>query len=247
MRFELPAFHTSETIGNKVSGVMIGIVTNNKDPDNLGRVKVKLPIREIEYETDWIRIATLMAGNDRGSLFIPEVEDEVLVAFHMGDINHPFVIGSLWNKKQSPPAGDENNEIRKIKTKHGHQILFHDNRNNASVTVETAGGNKIDLQDKNEKIIITDKSANNVITIQGGHSGSIEIKSSQTKIMINSQGDISLTSNKAVTIKSTNVKVESSATMEIKAGASLSLKAGAALDIKSDGLVNIKGVAVKIN
>src|SRR3972149_536693 len=86
-----------------ISGVVPGIVTNNQDPDGLGRVKIKFPWLSDDNETDWVRIATLMAGGQRGGFFLPEVGDEVLVAFEHGDINHPYVIGALWNGVDKPP------------------------------------------------------------------------------------------------------------------------------------------------
>ncbi len=84
-------------------GVAAGIVTNNQDPDGLGRVRIRFPWLSDDNETDWARIATMMAGSGRGSFFLPEVGDEVLVAFEHGDINHPFVIGMLWNGVDTPP------------------------------------------------------------------------------------------------------------------------------------------------
>jgi len=100
----------------KLYGVVVGVVTNNKDPENLGRVKVKFPWLQESDESYWARIATLMAGPDRGTFFLPEVGDHVLVAFEHGDINYPFVLGALWTLKQKPPFNnaDGKNNIRSI-------------------------------------------------------------------------------------------------------------------------------------
>ncbi|RLI48197.1 MAG: phage tail protein, partial [Candidatus Thorarchaeota archaeon] len=124
----LESLNIKEESDDRIPGVMPGIVTNNQDPENLYRVKVKFPWLSEDNETDWIRVATLMAGPERGSFFLPEVGDEVLVAFEYGDINAPYVIGVLWNRKQKPPEtnSDGKNNIRKIRSRSGHEIIFND-------------------------------------------------------------------------------------------------------------------------
>jgi uncharacterized protein involved in type VI secretion and phage assembly len=105
----------------QVRGVAVGIVTNNKDPDGLGRVKVHFPWRENPDDSYWARISVLMAGKQRGSFFLPEVGDEVLVAFEREDIRHPYIIGALWNGIDTPPEtnSDGKNNIRKIRSAAG--------------------------------------------------------------------------------------------------------------------------------
>ncbi|WP_274650193.1 phage baseplate assembly protein V [Paenibacillus humicola] len=223
-----------------VQGVMLAVVTNNNDPEKLGRVKLKFPHREIEQESDWARTLTFMGGKDRGSLFIPEVGDEVLVAFHMGDFSQPYVIGSLWSKTNPAPSGaDEKNNIRKIKSRSGHEVIFDDSDGSEKITVKTKKGHKIEFADQNDEIKLTDQSGNHNVTISGSGAGNVTVKSSSTKLEITGQGDITLSSGKSITVKSAQVNIE--------AQAALSLKGGATVDIKSDGIVNIKGSLVKIN
>src|SRR5687768_7153196 len=93
---------TKERGDRRMYGVVIGIITNNKDPDKLGRVKVKFPWLSDTDESFWARTATPMAGNQRGMYFLPEVDDEVLVAFEHGDLRFPYIIGALWNGKDKP-------------------------------------------------------------------------------------------------------------------------------------------------
>lgn len=223
----------------KMPGVMLAVVTNNKDPESLGRVKLKLPIREIEQETDWARVTTFMGGKSRGSLFVPEVGDEVLVAFLMGDPNQPYVIGSLWNKNDPAPKGDDKNNLRKIVSRAGHEILFDDTDKDEKIVVKTKKGHTLSISDKADEVKLADQSGAHSLVIKGGSSGSITVKSSNTKVEITAQGDITLTSNKAIKVKSTQISLEAQATMAIKAGATL--------DLKSDGIINIKGSMVKIN
>ena len=94
---------------DRIYGMVIGIVTNNQDPDKLGRVKVRFPWLSDEDESQWARMLTPMAGDNRGMYFIPEVDDEVLVAFEQGDMRFPYILGALWNGEDKPPDGvDEN-------------------------------------------------------------------------------------------------------------------------------------------
>ena len=87
-------------------GVAIGIVSNNQDPKNLGRVRMKFPWLSDDHESDWSRMASPMAGGGRGAYFLPEVEDEVLVAFEHGDVRCPYVVGGMWNGQDAPPANN---------------------------------------------------------------------------------------------------------------------------------------------
>src|SRR5580765_4934791 len=118
---------TSETEGTRVYEPVIGIVTDNKDPSKLGRVKLKIPILSDQDTTYWCPIIMLGAGKNRGWFFIPEKDDEVLVMFEHGDLDHPLVVGSLWNGKDKPaeknPGGVPK---RMIKSRGGSTITFDD-------------------------------------------------------------------------------------------------------------------------
>ncbi|MFC5468657.1 phage baseplate assembly protein V [Cohnella suwonensis] len=222
-----------------VSGVMIAQVTNNSDPDGLNRVKLKFPLRENNHETDWVPIASLMSGGSRGTLFVPEVNDEVLVAFHLGNLDQPFVIGSLWNSNAKPPVKDEKNNLRKIHSRGGHELIFDDTENKGKVTLQTKKGIKLEIDDANEKITLGTKNDAQSVVLAGSSAATITVKSGANKITIDNKGDISIESTKAVTVKSTQINLE--------ATASLKVKAGAKLDLMADGIVTIKGAMVKIN
>ena len=185
-------------------GVSIGVVTNNKDPDNLGRVKLRFPWQNSRDEISWARVAVLMAGNDRGTYFLPEVGDEVLVSFDFGDKNRPYVLGALWNGKDMPPERnvDGENNLRMIKSKSGHKIIFNDEPGEEKVVVHTKSGHQIILDDSlgKEKIEVKDKTGSN----------SILIDSVQNSLSIRSQMKISIEAQ----------------IIEIKAGASLNLQGG---------------------
>lgn len=127
------------------NGVVVATVTAVKK----GAVKVKYPwLHEREdqdRQTDWVRIAAPMAGNDRGMFFMPEVQDEVLVAFEKGDFGHPYVVGFLWNGKDAPPETDV--KKRTIKSKTGHVLSFNDNIGQQEILIESQGQNTIRIKD----------------------------------------------------------------------------------------------------
>ena len=113
---------------SRIFGVVVGIVTNNQDPEGLGRVKVKIPCLSDVDESFWARVAAPMAGKRRGTYFLPEVDDEVLVAFEHGDVRFPYVLGALWNGKMPRPStnNDGKNNVRMIKSRSGHVVKLND-------------------------------------------------------------------------------------------------------------------------
>jgi uncharacterized protein involved in type VI secretion and phage assembly len=196
----------------RISGAVVGIVTNNSDPDGFGRVKVKFPWLSDADESYWARIAVLMAGNDRGSYFLPEVEDEVLVVFEQGDVRFPYVIGALWNGKDKPPAdnADGKNNVRLIKSRSGHLIKLND-------------------EDGKETIEIIDKSTKNSIVIDTG-SNTITITADKDIVLAAPQGTIKLDAQKIEAKSSADAKLEAGAGMDVKASGTLNIK-GATVNI----------------
>ena len=194
--------------GRLVNGVVVGIVTDNNDPQQLGRVKVTFNWLAGNNQSDWIRVSTIYAGQDRGSMFIPEVEDEVLVAFEHGDINRPFVIGSLWNDEGNPPVPQSDNSLKKIKTKSGHEIIMHDKENQEKIEITSKSGHKILLDDTSgsEKIVVHDKTENNKITIDS------------------IQNSIQISSGQKITINSPIIEIKADANMIIKSGGMMNIQ-----------------------
>jgi uncharacterized protein involved in type VI secretion and phage assembly len=187
-------------------GVVVGIVTNNQDPENMHRVKVRFPWLSNDVESNWARVAAPMSGKDRGSYFLPEVDDEVLVAFEHGLVDHPFVVGSLWNGKDGAPESnaDGENNHRTIKSRSGHILRLNDKSGNETIEI-------IDKSGKNKIIIDT---AKNSITIEAN--SDITIKSTTGKLTMQANG---------IEMKSQmGVSVEAAQNMDLKANAIVTVK-----------------------
>ena len=198
-------FEQNRRSSSKIYGVITGIVTNNQDPDELGRVKIKIPRISGEDESNWARVISFMAGKDRGAFYLPEVDDEVLVAFECGNINMPYVIGSLWNGEDVPPEtnSDGENNIRIIKSRSGHIIKLDD----------TDGEEKIEIVDKNENNMIIIDTKNEKISIKSNKD--IEI-SAPTGTIIMDAKDIEITSSASTKIEASSVDLEASGNTNIK-------------------------------
>jgi uncharacterized protein involved in type VI secretion and phage assembly len=144
-----------------VQGVVVGLVTDVRVD---GCVKVHFPWLDQCHQSDWIRVASVMAGKDRGAFFMPEVDDEVLLAFQHGDANYPFVIGFLWNGVDLPPGKHVRDRV--FKSKNGHSIRFLDTTpsggNKGAIVIEDAHRNRITLS--NGQVSIRSR---NAVVIEG--------------------------------------------------------------------------------
>ncbi|WP_446878047.1 VgrG-related protein [Phormidesmis sp. 146-33] len=164
---------------------LVGIVTDNNDPKGWGRVKVKFPTLTEDHTSNWARVVSIGAGHQRGFDCLPEINDEVLVAFEHGDIHRPYVIGGVWTGKDNTPTPvkesvkDGKVRLRTIKTRTGHTIQFIE-EDQEGIYIETNGGHKIHLNDSDRSITISsigtlkieapgniDIKAGGIITVQG--------------------------------------------------------------------------------
>ena len=201
-----------EARGDRIYGVVIGVVTNNQDPDAMGRVKVKFPWLSDVDESDWARVAAPMAGKQRGVYFLPEVDDEVLVAFEHGNVRFPYVVGALWNGKDAPPAtnSDGKNNVRIIQSRSGHVVKLND-------------------EDGKETIEIIDKSQKN----------SIVIDTAKNTITVTTDKDITFSATKGtIKLDAQNVEISSSAATKVKAGSTMNVEASGTMTVKG-ATVNI--------
>ncbi len=207
-----------EREADRVYEPVIGIVTDNKDPDKLLRVKVKIPTLSATDTTFWISVISYGAGKERGWFFMPEVNDEVLVAFEHGDMNHPVILGALWNGKDAPPEDSSGANNKR--------------------TMVSRSGSKIELDDEKNTITITD----------GGGKGSIIFKADDNKLLIEAkQGDVFLMApGGKLQITAASVELDASANLDIRGAGKCNIS-GAGVTVKSSGPLAITGATVNIN
>ena len=188
-----------------VRGVSVGTVVQNQDPDGLGRVKIRFPWRENPDESHWARMAVPMAGGGRGIWFLPEVGDEVLVACDAERVEHPYVLGALWNGQNKPPQNnsDGRNDIRMIHSRSGHEIVFDDG---------SRGRIDIHLND-NKRTVRLDPDG---ITIKDDSGNEMEIKSTP--------GTITIKSNTSISIQSKTIDIKADASMTLQASGTLTIQ-----------------------
>ena len=176
----------------QLSGVYAARVIDNVDPANSGRVQVRLTQLDAPGEQGhetWARIATLMAGNNRGTWFIPDVNDEVLVAFERGDLTQPYVLGALWSGTNSPPATmDAGNTKKLLRSRSGVTITLDDQSGHENFIVETPGGQKVMLKDSPDSVEIADSNGNSVKLEPGGVTvnASAKVTINASAVVINS-------------------------------------------------------------
>jgi phage protein D len=236
----------------RIDGVVPAIVTNNNDPEKRGRVKLQFPWLDEAVETEWCRTMQPGAGPNYGAMIIPEVKDEVLVAFEQGDFRRPYVIGALYNGTDKPLSAisdvidpsAKKVKMRAFASRLGHTLVFDDDEQNKSgIHLLSADTNfEIYVDQKNTKITIDAKS------------GKVEIHGAQD-VTVKSDQNINIEATQNLVLKGTaGVKIESSANAEISAtgtmdvsGASTSVKGSAKLDLDGGALAALHAGIVKIN
>jgi Rhs element Vgr protein len=209
-----------------VNGLQIGLVEKlESDPSGEGRVLVKIPLVSETDEAVWARVSTLDAGKARGSFFMPEIGDEVLLGFLNDDPCQAVILGMLNGSKNTAPLTAANaNPQKGFITREKMKLLFDDK--DKVITIETPSGNKIAISEKDKGITITDQNNN--------------------KCELNNNG-ITVESASKLTIKATtDIKIEG-VNIELKASANLKTEGSAGASLKSSGMTEVKGSMVNIN
>lgn len=216
---------------------LVGIVTNNQDPKEMGRVRVRFPTLTPQadgssHESNWARVVAIGAGGDRGLHCLPEIDDEVLVGFEHGDIHRPYIMGNVWNGEDAPPDAVQDAvnrgkvRLRTLRTRTGHQLQFVEEDKGASqagLYLETASGAKVSLND-----------STNTITIETQQGHRLTLSDSQGALTLQSQGGHEIVLNDAAQV------------LSLRSTGSLSLQAATSVDIQALGLVNLRGASVDI-
>jgi len=202
-------------------GVVPAIVTNSDDPQGWGRVKLKYPWMSDNEESHWARVVGAGGGPNCGLAMIPDVEDEVMVAFEHGDFDHPVVLGGLWNGKDALPnqvkdaPGGEKPQVRSWTSRTGHRITMYDNSANKLV-IETKGGLRVIMDDTNKSI-----------TVESGNT-----------IQVTAKGDI--------TIKGNNLNIEANGNFQLNATGNVQMKAGINANIEASALAAVKAPQISL-
>lgn len=203
----------STTTDKRYYGVVGATIVDNIDPEKMGRVKIKYPWFDASMESEWCQVMNLYAGNDYGSVFVPEVGDSVLVAFELGDMRKPFVLGGLYNDKALPPTAREAAKDQKmIRTKGQHEFLLDDTPGKESVQLKTKGGHSVVLDDVAK-----------TVTVKTNSGQEVALEDSGSKVTIKTSG------GQSITMDASGIKL--TATSITLSGTSISLGDGAAMSL----------------
>jgi phage protein D len=236
-------------------GVYPAIVSDIDDPKKLGRVKLSLPWLDSKYVTDWCRVLQLGAGKGVGLQLMPRPKDEVVVAFENGQLDSPFVIGSVFGKETGKIPNTKLIEqgkpvITALTTKAGHQLIFDDSADSSSITLQVKNGTScsIVLSDKHG-ITITTK-GDNSLTINSAQDVIVKTernaKVTAKDVAIDSQGPVKVTGKGKVDVSAPNINVSATSALKLK-GTNVTIDATASLTMKAAGTTTIKGAVVKLN
>ncbi len=240
-----------------IHGLVGAKVTNLEDPEGLGRVQVMFPwlpkYKDADLSSNWARMATPMGGKERGFFFLPEIDDEVLVAFEHGDVNHPYIVGVLWHSVDKPPKGtkasvlsSDNKKVdqRVIRSRSGHLIILDD----------TEGEEQIIIQDKTTKNKLVINSKENSLAIELEGNVTITAKGDATitadgATTIDSKGKITLKSQNDISLECSNLNLKAKMGGKFEAGTELALKgtASAKFENGAGAKVALQGPIVNLN
>ena len=240
-------FETSAPISSGINcgvhGLLTGIVIQiHEDPENLNRVKVKIPLMQNATQDVWARLGGAYASNKAGFLFYPEVGDEVILGFFGGDPSSPVILGSLYSGKRTPPqALEQANNMKQILTREKLSVEF--NEEKKSITISTPGKRKFVLDDDAKKISVEDGSGNKIEMSDSG----IKMESKKD-IAIDTKGkfSVSAVSGMNLAVKSGDLKGEG-LNVEFNGKVGFTGKGNAKAEVSASGQTVIKGAMVMIN
>ncbi len=270
---------------NRLYGGVIGIVVDNNDPTGRYRVKVKYPWvmessdkytdvpDEGDFLSNWARISTMFAGSKgggdfRGSFFLPEIDDEVLIIFEHGDVRRPVIVGSLWNGVDKPihdnASQDGKNNFRSIRSRSGHIFTFHDDdeAQQERIILQTKvqdGEEDADPMSRDGHLIVIDHSAGKeaIRIYDRKKQNYVEIDSTNDRIdVVSAQGDINIaapvgtvtiTCKQLVTVASQSTTMQSGMSHSEMAGISHSATAGATMNLTAGAKLDAKAGKINLN
>lgn len=224
----------AEALSTPIHGLQIGkVIQVHEDPDAKQRIKVSMPMLGDPAPEIWARHATPYASGELGIQFLPEVEDEVVVAFLNADPNAPIIVGSLHNDKAKRPVeAVAENFIKTIVSREMLKITMDDEKK--IITVETPGGHKLTMDDDATTFSLEDSNGNSIVMDSAGIT-----MNTGADITMTATGNISAEATGDATVKGNNVTCEGTMAFTGKGGSSAELSAG--------GQTTVKGAMVMIN
>ena len=225
-----------------ITGLLTGIVLQiSDDPDQLNRVKVKIPLMQNEQEGVWARFGVPYASEGYGSLFYPEVNDEVILGFFNGDPSSPVILGSLYSsKRQVPQELEKKNNTKQLLTREKLSVTFDEEKK--SITVSTPGNRKVVLDDDGKKITLEDPNGNKVEMSDSG----INLETKKD-ITVKATGKFKVDAKGGIELKSTSDLKAEGLNVEIKAKVGLKAQGTATAEFSASGQTTVKGAMVMIN
>jgi len=217
-------------------------VIDNNDPDQLGRVRVAFFWPGQDHESDWLRVSTPYSGEGEGLIFVPEQDAQVVIGYENNRAEWPFVLGSLYPKKEGVSYTNSGNNLKTIQTRSGNQILFSDDAGQEKIQITNA--------DHSETTLTLEFGGNGTITLKT--SGTIQLEGgtlalkAQQNLTLEAGNEIQLKGQAGVQIGSPQVTINADATASLQAGAALTLK-GATTNLSADALVEVKGALITLN
>lgn len=232
----------------KINGLVIGLVKDVDDPDGEGRVRVAFPWLGSDDFSGWAPIAAPLGGKDRGYYYLPEIDDEALVAFEFGDIDHPFVIGFLHNGVDKPPTQGIDKHVRRVKSVSGHVFDLDDRSGREKVQLTTKGGHTLDMRDGDSTVNL-ETSGGQAITMQDSPAQITITTVAGTTIQMTdapSEVDIRTVTGVSLSVSDNGVTV-TSASMPVTVDAlQVTVNASAAVTVNAPA-VTVNGAAVTVN
>lgn len=208
------------------SGLTIGVVVSNEDPDGEHRVRIRLPLIDTDADGIWARVASLDAGAERGFFFRPELGDEVVVGFLADDPRRAVILGMLHSSARAAPlAGSNANHEKLFQSRSKMKLYFDDDRK--ILSLETPAGNKLTLSEDAKAVLIEDQSGNKIEMTDAG----IKIEAAQ-----------------ALELKAgTELKLESGTAFSVKGGTELRMEGSTGVELTSAAITKIKGSLINLN
>jgi len=257
----------SETGDNRIMGVLIGVVVKNYEEKMPGRICVEIPVRDEDAnELKWARLAMPSSGKAWGHYFLPEIGDQVLLAFEQGNIEKPYVIGCV-PKDNNPflkKSVHQKNQIKRIVTKNGSTIRFDDvdageqgePGRQDKIWIFTPGNtHQVLLDNEKGQILISDKDGKNKFLMETGEKGKMTVMA-ENRLTVKVGDNITLTMNAesgGVSLKCTKLTVEASDSATVKtngklglSGGNVTMEASSMMKVESSSMVSIAGAPIKI-